>query len=135
MASQLPLRRPPGRATSVARRTTWSTAASNKVCHICGKPGHLKKDCPDAALADSMGDLEVAPKARTKRTMCYNCGQVGHVSADCTMARQEGATFRKCFNCGKPGHLSADCPQPQGNQNCYECGQPGHKARDCPNVQ
>ena len=111
----------------------WKSHPSRpKQCHLCGKQGHLKADCP--------------------QNICYNCQGTGHISRDCQepkkyRIREEGV----CRRCGRSGHMtsccptewrkylvSTDSPDPHDlsekcpiRRFCYNCGAFGHFGDAC----
>ena len=44
----------------------------NIICHNCGKPGHIARDCPNPPA-----------KGLGKGPQCYNCGEKGHIARNC----------------------------------------------------
>ena len=55
--------------------------AEDVICHTCGEPGHISKECPDK-----------------KDDKCYLCGEEGH--------RRQACPHGICYNCGNGGHQS-----------------------------
>ncbi|TYG75915.1 hypothetical protein ES288_D03G071000v1 [Gossypium darwinii] len=79
------------------------------VCNMCGKMGHLARDCLNPRLP--------AHDAR----LCNNCYKAGHFAADCT-------NEKACNNCHKIGHLGHDC---HNKPVCNISNISGHVARQC----
>ena len=48
-----------------------------RLCHTCGKAGHLMKDCPVKA------EKNEKPKKNVREIECYNCRKKGHYSSNC----------------------------------------------------
>jgi len=80
-------------SVSTAAATTTAAAVSDganrddRTCRVCGKPGHLAKQC----------------KA------CRNCGKDGHVSKACPDPKKPPT----CRNCQEVGHIERDCKEPK----------------------
>ena len=80
---------------------SWRTGTP-RLCHTCGKPGHLMKDCPTNMGVGSQKEIGSAkkferPKKNMKEVECFNCRRKGHYSANCPhnamfCRPQEGAT-------------------------------------------
>ena len=71
---------------------------SEKICHICGKKGHIKWQCPENTNRGVGGGI-------TKEQV---------QQAD-TVAQKYGSRFKingGCFNCGSLEHWSRDCDKP-----------------------
>ncbi|TYG51652.1 hypothetical protein ES288_D10G276400v1 [Gossypium darwinii] len=79
------------------------------VCNMCGKMGHLARDCLNHRLP--------AHDAR----LCNNCYKAGHFAADST-------NEKACNNCHKTGHRARDC---HNEPVCNICNISGHVARQC----
>src|SRR3569623_2610132 len=62
-----------------------------KRCYLCGKEGHIKRDCERNTRASG-------------KIICYKCGAEGHKKRDCREPMR-----RSCFRCGKVGHIAAGC--------------------------
>ena len=72
--------RSPGTGGKSRRDSSSSTERSpglgKGLCFNCGKPGHVKKDCPEPRKAASG-----SPKSMP--LVCFNCGKPGHLKKDC----------------------------------------------------
>ncbi|KAL2759015.1 hypothetical protein ACRALDRAFT_2097686 [Sodiomyces alcalophilus JCM 7366] len=79
-------------------------------CFSCGKPGHMKSECPDAAAMT-----------------CRGCGKEGHMRRECPDAEP-----MVCNVCGEQGHMRRECPNKPA-QLCRNCGEEGHTAAGCTN--
>jgi uncharacterized membrane protein YgcG len=88
----------------------WVDVAEVQNCHACGKPGHLKVDCP-------------TPNVKTR---CRRCQQNGHKAADCPTQ-----TARTCHNCGNEGHVAKRCTLPKHKAKCANCASYDHQTSDC----
>jgi cellular nucleic acid-binding protein len=72
------------------------TASSEITCYVCGKTGHISRDC--------------------NKDACYSCGESGHLARDCTEkggsggARGDRNADTRCYNCNKKGHIAQNCP-------------------------
>ncbi len=53
-------------------------------CFSCNKQGHMRRDCPEAAIRQ-----------------CFNCGEAGHGPRHCPEST--------CTSCGASGHMRVDC--------------------------
>lgn len=67
-----------------AKAKTASSGAGP--CYLCGKSGHLAKDCWHAAKPDAwrtQSGSSGKASSRTADTECYKCGKRGHIAKDC----------------------------------------------------
>ena len=55
---------------------------SNVRCHLCGKIGHMKKDCPDSKKKEKRAYASEKEDWK-KNVICYNCGKKGHFGKEC----------------------------------------------------
>eukprot|EP00002_Diphylleia_rotans_P003092 TRINITY_DN1207_c0_g1_i1.p1 TRINITY_DN1207_c0_g1~~TRINITY_DN1207_c0_g1_i1.p1 ORF type:complete len:431 (-),score=37.44 TRINITY_DN1207_c0_g1_i1:180-1472(-) len=90
------------------------------VCYKCQQPGHIAKDCMNAA----------APGPRPVAERCFRCGDPNHISRFCTANGVSSDGRDSCFKCGGTGHKSRDCSGPD-NRVCYICRKPGHVSTNC----
>ena len=91
-------------ATASAPATTGQNAAGgekrdNRNCHVCGKPGHIAKDCKACRNCGKDGHFSKACPDPKKPPTCRNCGEVGHVYNDCkkekTKQGPRGSNYRE----------------------------------------
>ncbi len=54
------------------------------VCHYCGKPGHIRPECPE--------------RSEQKTAVCHNCRKEGHKIADCPEPRKVCKWWPNCPN-------------------------------------
>jgi hypothetical protein len=54
------------------------------VCHHCGKPGHIRPECPE--------------RSEQKASVCFNCKKEGHKVADCKEPRKVCKWWPDCPN-------------------------------------
>ncbi|KAA8534235.1 hypothetical protein F0562_031752 [Nyssa sinensis] len=87
-----------------------SQCNNDPACHMCGKMGHLARDCFNPSLPSH------------DASFCNNCYKPGHIAAECT-------NEKACNYCRKTGHLALDCPN---DPVCNICNISGHMARHCP---
>jgi hypothetical protein len=76
-----------------------------RVCHNCGKPGHIARDCrskPRAGnAATNMRPANASANQRPgPRGPCYHCHQMGHMAAECPDCQPGGKLARREH--GKP---------------------------------
>ena len=77
----------------------------DRLCNICGKIGHSKKNCPEKQ------DKSVQLR------QCRACKEVGHMAKHCPKKRKgkQELTDQACFKCGKVGHFEKNCPENKNN--------------------
>ena len=73
----------------------------DRLCNICGKIGHSKKNCPQKQ--DKSFQLR----------QCSACKEVGHVAKHCPKKRKgkRELTDQACLKCGIVGHFKKNCPE------------------------
>jgi hypothetical protein len=92
--------------TSASRGAPPTTrGGKTRVCHNCGKPGHIARDCrskPRAGnAATNMRPANAPANQRpVPRGPCYHCHQMGHVAAECPDCQPGGKLARREH--GKP---------------------------------
>jgi len=83
-----------------------------KTCHVCGKPGHLAKDCWHAQSGGKKGGKKGdgkkgggrgGPKGGSGR------GHGGSNNAHPSAPQSPDKAKKKCYKCGKLGHYAAEC--------------------------
>jgi hypothetical protein len=92
--------------TSTSRGASPTTrGGKTRVCHNCGKPGHIVRDCrskPRAGnAATNMRPANAPANQRSgPRGPSYHCHQMGHVAAECPDCQPGGKLARREH--GKP---------------------------------
>ena len=91
--------------TVAMARMTWSgptpldrsILAKDAVCHVCGKEGHVARDCwyqtntgSGKGKTGEKGKKGTKPKDgdAKKKGACHNCGEVGHFARECPKKKQ-----------------------------------------------
>ena len=115
------------------------------VCHLCGKSGHMKKDCWHVASGGkndqngkSGGKGKFSGKGKGKSdvsVVCHLCGKSGHMKKDCWHVASGGKNDQNGKSGGKGkfggGKGKGDGKTDKSKIKCYKCGKTGHYARDC----
>jgi hypothetical protein len=107
--------------TSTSRGAPPTTrGGKTRVCHNCGRPGHIARDCRSKPRAGNAAINMRPANAPTNqrpgpRGPCYHCHQMGHVAAECPDRQPGGKLARR--EPGKPwcehhrvnSHSTAEC--------------------------
>ncbi|KAK8816747.1 hypothetical protein WA577_002145, partial [Blastocystis sp. JDR] len=123
--------RPARRSVIQYPRAVSYHPANTRTCYICGKAGHMAKDCRQQRTVRKDNDMQFASSLSLSsdsfatRKICNNCHKEGHLARDCTEPLL-------CRRCGQPGHIAAVCTN---EIQCKRCLQLGHLAKDCPNAE
>jgi hypothetical protein len=139
--------------TSTSRGAPPTTrGGETRVCHNCGKPGHIAPDCRSKPRAGNAAINMRPANALTNqhpgpRGPCYHCHQMGHVAAKCPDRQPGGKLARR--EPGKPwcehhrvnSHSTAECralnnDKPKAEAKATNTVDEGpassHDAPDCP---
>lgn len=88
-------------------------ASEGVICHECGKPGHIRPDCPrraaKAGVGSTTGPGPKPPRSLTTGASLTNTAGARPSSSPADAARVAGE--RACFVCGDKTHLAPACPQ------------------------
>ena len=119
-------------------------------CSICGKKGHLEKDCPTQKQSPPTKKRKDMNQGQKDIKVCICCESEGHTAEECpwkkeTIPQSEGEYgIRKemyqdmiCQHCRALDHSVKDCPslkladQRRRKIKCEKCGEIGHDIVDC----
>ena len=119
-------------------------------CSICGKKGHLEKDCPSLKQSPPTKKRTDMNQGQKDIKVCICCESEGHTAEECpwkreTIPQSEGEYgIRKeiyqdkiCQHCRALDHSVKDCPalkladQRRRKIKCEKCGEMGHDIVDC----
>ena len=119
-------------------------------CSICGKKGHLEKDCPSKKQSQPTKKRRDINQEQEDTKICICCKSEGHLAEECpwkketTMQskgeygiRKEIYQDRICQHCRALDHSVKDCPalkladQRRRKVKCEKCGEMGHDIVDC----
>ena len=75
----------------VTSHNTSDCKTSNRLCFICGQPGHFAARCPNSSRQQN--PMAATPVSRTSEFRCFVCGNPSHGAANCPFSyRQQGTT-------------------------------------------
>ena len=119
-------------------------------CSICGKKGHLEKDCPSQKQSPPTKKRKDMNQEQKNVDICICCESEGHTAEECpwkkeTISQNEDEYgIRKeecqdliCQHCRALDHSVKDCPslkladQRRRKIKCEKCGEIGHDIVDC----
>ena len=91
----------------------FSRQNETRVCHLCGNPGHLSRNCP---LANTTN-------------VCFFCAQPTHNSRSCPFVVCRRLLFISplIHRCHKPGHESNACSEKSVPPFCHYCSSRLHQ--------
>ena len=119
-------------------------------CSICGKKGHLGKDCPSLKQSPPTKKRKDINQGQVDTKMCTCCESEGHTAEECPWKKEttpqgkDEYSIRKekyqnkiCQHCRALDHSVKDCPalkladQRRRKIRCEKCGEMGHDIVDC----
>ena len=119
-------------------------------CSICGKKGHLGKDCPSLKQSPPTKKRRDINQGQDNIKMCICCESEGHTAEECPWKketipqskdeysnRKEMYQDKICQHCRALDHSVKDCPalkladQRRRKIRCEKCGEMGHDIVDC----
>ena len=119
-------------------------------CSICGKKGHLEKDCPPQKQSPPTKKRRDINQEQKDTKICICCKSEGHLAEECPWKkettpqskdeygiRKEMYQDRICQHCRALDHSVKDCPalkladQRRRKIRCEKCGEMGHDIVDC----
>ena len=114
-------------------------------CSICGKKGHLEKDCPPQKQSPPTKKRRDINQEQKDTKICICCKSEGHLAEECPWKkettpqsrdeygiRKEMYQDRICQHCRALDHSVKDCPalkladQRRRKIRCEKCGEMGH---------
>ena len=119
-------------------------------CSICGKKGHLEKDCPSQKQSPPTKKRRDINQKQEDTKICICCESEGHLAEECPWKketipqskdeygiRKEMYQDKICQHCRALDHSVKDCPalkladQRRRKVKCEKCGEIGHDIVDC----
>lgn len=84
------------------------TEKDEERCFLCGKGGHIARDCPSNDFQSKRKTHRPVGSPREPLLRCYVCKERGHL--DCSIGQWKGVL--SCYNCGMVGHGGTGCNMP-----------------------